>query len=98
LGTDLGVVPGSVGNVCNWDDPELNEAVNAVRVAEPGSQEAIDGWVAVQEPVFETAANLFGLFGVRAEVFNPAHVGNATLMPNFQGRPTINYYDAYIKQ
>ncbi|HMG42303.1 MAG TPA: ABC transporter substrate-binding protein [Acidimicrobiales bacterium] len=92
------LVPGSVGNVCNWNDPELTAAVGDVRAAETGSDEAAEAWQRVQERAMETAASIFGVFGVRARVWNPDRVGDPSFMPNFQGRPTVNFYEAYIKQ
>ena len=91
------LVPGSVGNVCNWDDPELTAAVNAGRGAEPGSPEEAEAWQQISQVSFETAANVFGLFGVSVRVWNPSTIGDASWMTTFQGRPTINFYKVYIK-
>ncbi|MGE0881588.1 MAG: ABC transporter substrate-binding protein [Acidimicrobiia bacterium] len=92
------LVPGSVGNVCNWDDPDLNGLVAKIKSVAPDSKEAVQYWADLQKLVLDKAMNLFGIFGVRAKAYLNNRVGNPSFMVNFQGRPTVDYYNVYIKK
>jgi len=90
--------PGSVADVCNWNDPELNEALAAVRAARPDTPEAAEAWARVAQRTHETAAVIPMVFGVAAKVWNHDRVGDAKFMHNYAGKPVINFYSAYIKR
>jgi len=92
------LVPGSVGNICNWDDAELNRLVDEIKAVAPESPEAVTLWHQLQEHALAEAMNLFGLFGVRATGYDPDRVGNPSFLLNFQGRAEVNFYDVYIKR
>ena len=92
------LVPGSVGNICNWDDADLNALVAKIKAVAPDSKEAVQYWADLQKLVLDKAMNLFGIFGVRAKAYLNNRVGNPSFMVNFQGRPTVDYYNVYIKK
>ncbi|MGE0879950.1 MAG: ABC transporter substrate-binding protein [Acidimicrobiia bacterium] len=92
------LVPGSVGNVCNWSDPEMNDLVAKIKGLSPDSPEAKSAWAALQKRALDQAVSIFGLFGVRAKAWNTSRVGNVSFITNFQGRPTVDYYNVYIKK
>jgi len=91
------LVPGSVGNICNWNDPELNELVNQIKALDPESSDAVSLWADLQRNTLEKAASLFVNFGVRAWAYNPDRVGDPNFLLNFQGRPEYDFYRMYIK-
>ena len=81
------LVPGSVGNVCNWDDPGSTRRSTGCGGPSPARPRRRTAWNDVQEQAMATAANVFGLFGVRAKVCNPDRVGDASFMTHVPGTP-----------
>lgn len=90
--------PGSVGNPCNWDDPELNRLLAEAKAIEPGSPEAEELWHQIDRQALEEAANLFGMFGARAVAWNHVRIGGMDYRPAFNGRPAPDFFSAYIAQ
>lgn len=93
------LVLGSIGNVCNWDNPELNELVTQLRaVPQSGdSEEAVRLWHELEELTVTQAMNIFGVFGTTNNVWNADRLGDVDFVPNFQGVPYLDVRNAYIK-
>jgi peptide/nickel transport system substrate-binding protein len=93
------LVPGSIGNVCNWDDPELNALVAQLReVPQSGdSEEAVELWHELEELAVSEAMNIFGVFGTTSNVWDGGRLGDVEFVPNFQGVPYLDVRDAFIK-
>jgi ABC-type transport system substrate-binding protein len=93
------LVLGSIGNVCNWDDPRLNKLVTELRaVPQSGdSEEAVRLWHELEELTVTEAMNIFGVFGTTNNVWNPDRLGDVDFVPNFQGVPYLDVRNAYIK-
>lgn len=90
--------PGSFFNVCAWDDPELNAAVEKQQGTEPGSAENFAATAEVQRIVTEQALGVFVTTTVESTVWNDERVGGVSFMPNKVGAPTLNFYEAYVKK
>ncbi|MGE0881294.1 MAG: ABC transporter substrate-binding protein [Acidimicrobiia bacterium] len=91
------LVPGSIGNICNWDDPDLNALVDKIRAVQPTSAEAKTLWSQLQKLALERAMNIFGVYGVTSNAYTDK-VGNATFIANFQGIPYLDVLHAYKKK
>lgn len=93
------LVLGSIGNVCNWDDPRLNRLVTELRaVPQSGdSEEAVRLWHELEELTVTEAMNVFGVFGTTNNVWNPDRLGDVDFVPNFQGVPYLDVRNAYVK-
>jgi peptide/nickel transport system substrate-binding protein len=92
------LVPGSIGNVCNWDDPELNALVDQIRPLAPDSPEAIELWHQLDAHLVETAAQIFGVFGIQGTIWNEDRLGNVNFWRNFQGQPMLDLELTYVKR
>ncbi len=92
------LVPGSIGNVCEWNDPELNALVEQLRSLPQSADnpETIEAWHALEELTVTEAMNIFGVFGTVANAWDPEVIGNVEFVPNFQGAPNLDIRDAYI--
>jgi ABC-type transport system substrate-binding protein len=89
-------VPGSYGNVCNWDDPELNRLVKALQAVQETSPEGIKLWNDLQAYTVKTAVTIFGIFGVQANVWDEAKLGDVDFF--FPASYLIpDFYRMYIK-
>ena len=92
-------MPGSVGNVCNWDDPELNPLVGQIKALTPGvarghrpcGQE-------LQELTMSEALVLYILFGLQNTAYNPDRVADVEYIVAYTGQPEINVFKAYVKK
>jgi len=90
-------VPGSYGNVCTYDDPDLNAVVAELRAVREDAPEAKELWAELQEIALEDAITIFGLFGLESVAWGE-RVGNASFLPSEHGQaPVVNFYDVYIK-
>jgi peptide/nickel transport system substrate-binding protein len=90
---------GSIGNVCGYDNAELNELVDTVRAVEAGSDEAVAAWARIQELlVGEEAAAIFGVFTPQVNAYNSARVGGVEFVSDVFGNLVLNVREAYIKR
>jgi peptide/nickel transport system substrate-binding protein len=92
------LVPGSMGNVCNWNDPRINALVDELRAVAPDSEDAIRLWRRLDRHLLETAANVFVVFGTSGTAVNPDRVGGVRHVLNFTGTPHLEVESAYIRR
>jgi peptide/nickel transport system substrate-binding protein/glutathione transport system substrate-binding protein len=92
------LVPGSFGDVCNWDDPKLNKLMNDIKAAPKGSSDEKKLYGEMQAYTFEDPPMFYGVFGAHATAFNPARLGNVKFLMNFQGKPEVDFYNVYVKK
>jgi ABC-type transport system substrate-binding protein len=92
------LVPGSIGNPCNYSDPGLNDLIAKLKAVTPDSPEAVKLWADIQKLMMDQAMHIFATFGVRAKTWNNTRVGNVSYVPTFAGTPTLDYYNVYIKK
>lgn len=92
------LIPGSIGNICQWDDPDLQALVDELRPLAPDSEEAAELWQEVDAHIVETAASIFGIFGLQGTVWNEDRLGNVTFWRNFQGAPELDVTETYVKR
>jgi peptide/nickel transport system substrate-binding protein len=91
------LVPGSYGNVCTWDDPELNRLVKSLQAVKEDSPDGIKLWAQVEDQAVKTAAHIFGLFTLQTKVWNE-RVGNPKFIYTATGQPILDFYNVYIKK
>jgi peptide/nickel transport system substrate-binding protein len=93
------LVPGSIGNVCTWNDPALNALVAELRALpqDTGNDETVDKWHELEELTVTQAHNIFGVFGTSSNTYNEDRIGDVEFIPNFQGISYLDIRDAYIK-
>lgn len=92
------LVPGSIGNICNWNHAGLNDLVAKIRAVAQDSKEAIALWKQLDRLALEEAMNLFGVFGTTANAWDGGRVGNPSFTPNFQGVPYVDVFRTFIKK
>ena len=92
------LVPGSIGDICKWDDATLNAAVAKVRAVQDGTPEAKAAWKEVQTVAVQGAMNIFGIFGVVNNAWNDTRVGNISFLADFKQVPYIDARTVYIKK
>jgi peptide/nickel transport system substrate-binding protein len=92
------LVPGSFGNICNWDDPVLNKLVLDLNGVAEDSPEGIALWKKVSERALETAAQVFGLFTTEAIVYNSDRLGGVEYYEGRTGIPTLDLTSLYVKK
>jgi ABC-type transport system substrate-binding protein len=89
-------VPGSYGNVCTWDDPELNRLVIALQAVQENSPEGIKLWKELQAYAMKSAVTIFGIFGVQANAWDDAKIGDVNFF--FPASYIIpDFYRMYVK-
>ncbi|MGE0796263.1 MAG: ABC transporter substrate-binding protein [Acidimicrobiia bacterium] len=92
------LVPGTFGNVCEWNDPELNSLVTQLRAVPEESDEGIELWSKISENGLRNALWLFGVFGTQPYGVYESRVGGLELVETSAGTPTPDIYEIYIKK
>ncbi|MGD9797023.1 MAG: ABC transporter substrate-binding protein [Acidimicrobiia bacterium] len=92
------LVPPSFGNICNWDDPELNEMVLDLQAIEETSPEGIALWKKISEYGLRKAVHLFGLFGTQGVAVDESRLGGVEFYEGRLGQPTLDIEKVFIKK
>jgi peptide/nickel transport system substrate-binding protein len=89
--------PGSIGNICNYNDEELNKVIEILRSKSLDDPASKQYWNLMTDVVLEKALFLFVDFGVSRNV-NSDKVGNVSYLLNFGGLPYIDIPESYKKK
>ncbi|MGE0795458.1 MAG: ABC transporter substrate-binding protein, partial [Acidimicrobiia bacterium] len=92
------LVPGNAGNVCNYDDPELNALVTSLQGVDETSPEGVALWKKISQNGITKAVHVFGLFGTRALAVDESRLGGVTFSENRLGQPTIDTRGVFVKK
>ncbi|MGD9798931.1 MAG: ABC transporter substrate-binding protein, partial [Acidimicrobiia bacterium] len=92
------LVPGSIGNICSWNDPALNALVLELQGVDERSDEGIEIWKEISRNGLENAVNLFGVFGVQGTAVNTNRIGNVEIYEGRVGTPTLDTSRIYIRE
>jgi len=85
---------GSSGNLCQYDNPALNELMARLASVPDGSPEAVQAWKEAQDLVVGEALSIFGAFVPRVFAWDPdvaadvefvIHAGGISAVPEFTG-------------
>jgi peptide/nickel transport system substrate-binding protein len=92
------LVPGTIGNPCNWNDPELNTLVDQLRAVDESSTEGIALWKKISAYGVAKAVWVFGVFGTQSYAVNAAKVGGVELYEGRTGLPTLDVEKMFVKK
>jgi hypothetical protein len=91
------LVPGSIGNICNYNDEEMNAVIDLLRARDQDDPEYKKYWNLLTDVVVDKGLFLFGSFGVSRNAYTDK-VGNASFTNNFQGLPFLDIPNSYKKK
>jgi peptide/nickel transport system substrate-binding protein len=91
------LVPGTFGNPCEWNDPELNKLVAQLRAVPEESPEGIALWKKISENGMKNALWLFGVFGTQPYVHN-TRLGGFVKTEIASGQPIPEIHGLYVKK
>jgi peptide/nickel transport system substrate-binding protein len=89
--------PGSIGNVCNWNDPKLNALIIEAQGLPDGSEELAKVWRDISQQTFETAADVFVVFGTQNYAWNKSTVAKIPVYDGRLGTPEVYFWGATMK-
>lgn len=92
------LVPGSIGNFCNYDDPQLNALVQRIRELEAGSKEHQLAWWELDEYIVRNALHLFLVWAPNINAYNPQRLGDVSYRPDVFGVPRVDLFKVSVKQ
>jgi peptide/nickel transport system substrate-binding protein len=92
------LVPGTIGDVCNWNDPELNSLVDRLRAVDENSAAGIALWKKISKYGVDKAVWVFGVFGTLTMATDEARLAGVELYEGRTGNPTLNVDKVYIKK
>lgn len=89
---------GSVGNVCDYNNDQLNALVTEIRGVEGGTPAAIDAWTQLQELiVVEEALGAFVVFTPQINAYNEQRLGGVEFIPDVFGNLFLDIYKVYVR-
>jgi len=91
------LIPGSVGNVCDYDNPELNRLVTEAAAAQPGSPELIQAWHQIEQITIEEALNVLLHFGTHDAAWNKDRIAKISFSPDSLGNLNIDPSEVELK-
>jgi peptide/nickel transport system substrate-binding protein len=92
------LVPGSFGDVCQWDDPELTALVTQAQGLADGSPEQAKVWHDINKRTLETAAVVFVLFGTQSYAYNSGTVQKIAINEGRTGIPELYVWGTSLKK
>jgi ABC-type transport system substrate-binding protein len=92
------LVPGSIGDKCNYDDPKLNAMVDTIRKLGGGSKEFQKAWWDLDAYIVKNALHVYVIWAPNITAYDPNRVGNMTYRPDVFGQPRVDTFKVYIKK
>jgi ABC-type transport system substrate-binding protein len=92
------LVLGSIGNVCNYDDPKLNAMVDNLRKLDAGAKEYQQAWWDLDSYIVKNALHVSLIWALNISAYNPDRVGNMTYRPDVFGQPRVDTFKVYVKK
>jgi peptide/nickel transport system substrate-binding protein len=91
------LVPGSFGDVCQWDDPALTAMVTEAQGLADGSPELAKVWHDISKQTLETAAVIPVLFGTQSYGYNSSTVKKIAINEGRTGIPELYPWGSQMK-
>jgi peptide/nickel transport system substrate-binding protein len=92
------LVPGSIGDKCNYDDPKLNAMVDEVRQLGADSKEYQQAWWDMDAYIVENGLHVYLIWAPNITAYNPQRVGGITYRPDVFGQPRVDVFKTYIRE
>jgi ABC-type transport system substrate-binding protein len=92
------LVPGSIGDICQYNDPDLNDLVAKLKAVAQDSDAAAQLWHQLDKLALDRAMNIFGLFSTSVNIWDGTKLANVKFTPNFQGLPYLDFFNVYVKK
>jgi peptide/nickel transport system substrate-binding protein len=92
------LVPGSVGDKCNYDDPKLNALVAKVRELGADTKEFQKAWWDLDAYIVKNALHVYVVWAPNITAYNTGRVGNMTYRPDVFGQPRVDVFKVYIRK
>jgi peptide/nickel transport system substrate-binding protein len=89
--------PGPIGNICNYNNSEINSLTDQIKAFDPASPQAIQLWKQLDRVALTDAAMLYGTFGTVGTAYNGAKVGGVSYFLDFKGVPYVSPWGLYVK-
>ena len=86
------LTPGSIGDICGYDDPKLNAYVAQLRELDASSQEYVDVWHEMDEYIVKNALELYLIWRPFINVYQPDHMTKVVYRPDVFGAPRFDMF------
>ncbi len=90
------LTPGSIGDICNYDDPKLNAYVAQLRQLDAGSKEYVDVWHKMDEYIVKNALELYLVWTPTVNAYDPSTVKKAVYRPDVFGAPRFDVFKTTV--
>jgi ABC-type transport system substrate-binding protein len=92
------LLPGSIGDKCNYDDPKLTAMVNKIRELGADSKEYQQTWWDMDAYIVKNALHVYLVWAPNITAYDSSRVGNMTYRPDVFGQPRVDTFKVYIKK
>jgi peptide/nickel transport system substrate-binding protein len=91
------LAPGSLGNTCGYDDPELNAYIAKLKELGAGSKEYEKTWQEMDEYIVKNALHQFIVWSPAVNVYNPDEVTKVAYAPDVLGQLRFDAFKMQVK-
>lgn len=88
---------GSIGDICNYDDPKLNAYVSQLKQMDGGSPEYEKTWKEMDQYIVENALHLFLVWSPTVNAYNPKNIRKVVYRPDVLGTQRFDVYKTTMK-
>jgi peptide/nickel transport system substrate-binding protein len=92
------LVPPSFGNICNWNDPELNALTLRLQGVDETSAEGISLWKQISKNGLSNALHLFGVFGTQGMAVDESRLGGVEVYADRYGLPALDMKSVFVRK
>jgi ABC-type transport system substrate-binding protein len=85
-----------IGNVCRWNDPELNSLVDQLGAVATDSTQAVELWQKTQERIFDQALSVWALFQPITWAYDGKQLANVSVVSGLIQYP--DFFSIYVKR
>jgi peptide/nickel transport system substrate-binding protein len=92
------LLPGSIGDKCNYNDPKLNAMVDKIRQLGADTKEYQKTWWDMDAYIVKNALHAYLVWAPNITAYDPQRVGNITYRPDVFGQPRVDTFKVYIRK
>jgi peptide/nickel transport system substrate-binding protein len=90
------LTPGSIGDICGYDDPKLNDYVAQLRQLDASSQEYVDVWHEMDQYIVENALELYLIWRPFINVYEKDTITKPVYRPDVFGAPRFDMFKTQV--
>jgi peptide/nickel transport system substrate-binding protein len=89
---------GSIGDICDFDNPDINAGIDTVRKFGSNSPEGVAAWATMQSLIIKDALMIPLLWNPSVHAWNEKKLDGVTFVPSIFGAGELDYTSVFVKK